>query len=114
MARINVNDIVLLNERDYESRVGSADAVYDIMAVFEKKDVARLIKTRLMPAWLAGVNDEDGNGLHDLFDYGESESEEDEEDDAHNKKNKKSHRKAGKNAVDVASDSDAEVNIDDI
>lgn len=113
MARINVNDIVLLNERDYESRAGSSAEVYDIVAVFEKKDIARLIKSHLMPSWLAGVSDDGGDGLHDLFDYGESESD-DEDEDGHNKKDKKSHRKAGKNAIDVASDSDAEINVDDI
>ena len=114
MARINVNDVVLLNERDYESRAGTDDAVYDIMAVFSKKDISRLVKSKRIPSWLASVTaDDDGDALHDLFDYEDSDSESDEED-GHDKKNKKNHRKAGKNAVDVASDSDAEVNIDDI
>jgi translation initiation factor IF-1 len=115
MARISVNDVVLLNERDYESRAGTAEAVYDIMAVFTKKDISRLVKTKRIPGWLASAKTDgaEGDELHDLFDYDESESE-DEDEDGHDKKNKKSHRKAGKNAVDEASDSDAEVNIDDI
>ena len=109
MARINVNDVVLLNERDYESRAGTTEAVYDIMAVFTKKDISRLVKSKRIPTWLASVTaDEGGDGLHDLFDYDESDSES-EEDDAHDKKNKKSHRKAGKNAIDEASDSDVDV-----
>jgi len=116
MARINVGDVVLLNERDYESRAGTSDAVYDIMAVFDKKDISRLVKSKMIPSWLASTKSDgaDGVELHDLFDYEESDSESEEDDDAHNKKNKKSHRKAGKNAVDEASDSDAEVNVDDI
>ena len=112
MARISVNDVVLLNERDYESRAGTADAVYDIMAVFDKKDISRLVRSKMIPSWLASVtSDEGGDGLHDLVDYDESDSES-EEDDGHNKKDKKSHRKAGKNAVDEASDSDANADID--
>ena len=119
MARIGVNDIVLLNIRDYESRAASSDAVYDIMAVFNtKKDIHRLIKANLIPSWLAaakgdGENADEGDFL---FDYEESESESEDEDGNPKKKDKVSHRKAGKNAVDVASDSDAdaEINIDDI
>lgn len=118
MARIGVNDLVLLNIRDYESRVGSTDAVYDIMAVFStKKDIHRLIKANLIPSWLATAKAE-GTGVDDegdfLFDYEESESEDEDEDGNTKKKDKVIHRKAGKNAIDVASDSDAEINIDDI
>jgi len=116
MTRINVNDIVLLNIRDYESRAGSNDAVYDIMAVFnEKKDIHKLIKANLIPSWIVSASgEEDGDGLHDLFDYEEESEDEEDEDGNPLKKDKKSHRKAGKTAVDVASDSDAEVNIDAI
>ena len=114
MARIAVNDVVLLNIRDYESRVGTADAVYDIMAVFSsKKDIHRLIKGNLIPAWLASAKGDavDGDDADFLFDYDESESES-EDEDGHAKKDKKSHRKAGKNAIDEASDSDANADID--
>lgn len=111
MARIGVNDVVLLNIRDYESRAGTEDAVYDIMAVFQsKKDIHRLIKSKLIPSWLASTSTDgaDGNELHDLFDY-EAESESESEDDGPSKKDKKNHRKAGKNAIDEASDSDIDV-----
>jgi translation initiation factor IF-1 len=113
MARIGVNDIVLLNIRDYESRAGSDDAVYDIMAVFDtKKDINKLIKSKLIPTWLASTKSDgadDGTSLHDLFDYeGESESDSDDEDGP-SKKDKKNHRKAGKNAIDEASDSDVDI-----
>lgn len=107
MARISVNDVVLLNERDYESRSGTDEAVYDIMAVFDNKNINRLIKANIIPVWLAtmkcdGVEDD----IHDLFDYDEPESE---SDDEHDKKDKKSHRRAGKNAIDEASDSDIDI-----
>ena len=118
MARINVSDVVLLNKREYESRFDTADAVYDIMAVFAKKDIGRLVRSNRIPAWLASAKTEgaEGDDSHDLFDYDESESDDDEDGDA--KKGKKSHRKAGKNAIDEGSDSDgvptAEVDIDAI
>lgn len=116
MARIGVNDIVLLNIRDYETRVGSTDAVYDIMAVFQsKKDIHRLIKAKLIPSWLASAKGDNVEGEDEdfLFDYEESDEESDDED-GHAKKDKKTHRKAGKNAVDEADDSDGPINIDDI
>jgi hypothetical protein len=118
MARINVSDVVLLNKREYESRFDTADAVYDIMAVFAKKDIGRLVRSNRIPMWLASAKTEgaEGDDSHDLFDYDESESDDDEDGDA--KKGKKSHRKAGKNAIDEGSDSDgvpaAEVDIDAI
>jgi translation initiation factor IF-1 len=90
--------------------------VYDIMAVFQsKKDIHRLIKAKLIPTWLASAKGDNVEGDDEdfLFDYEESESESDDEDD-HAKKDKKSHRKAGKNAIDNASDSDGPINIDDI
>ena len=116
MARIGVNDIVLLNIREYETRVGSTDAVYDIMAVFQsKKDIHRLIKAKLIPSWLASAKGDGVEGEDEdfLFEYDESDEESDDEDDKA-KKDKKSHRKAGKNGVVEADDSDAPVNIDDI
>jgi len=117
MARINVSDVVLLNKREYESRADTDAAVYDIMAVFAKKDIGRLVRTNRIPAWLASAKTEGGEGDdgHDLFDYDESESD---DEDGDTKKGKKSHRKAGKNAIDEGSDSDgvpaAELDIDAI
>jgi translation initiation factor IF-1 len=82
MARIGVDDIVLLNIRDYETRVTGNTAVYDIMAVFSKKDVAQKIKEKEMPTWFAGLNTEGGEDEEDLFDYSEDEQEEDIDIDA--------------------------------
>jgi len=119
MARINVSDVVLLNKREYESRSDTVDAVYDIMAVFAKKDISRLVRLNRIPTWLASAKTEGGEGdeSHDLFDYEESDDESDDED-GDTKKGKKSHRKAGKNAIDEGSDSDgvpaAEIDIDAI
>jgi hypothetical protein len=54
------------------------------------------------------AEDEEGDGLHDLFDYEEPEKKEAEEDQ-HDKRDKKNHRLQGKNAVDEASDSDVDI-----
>jgi len=88
MTRVNVDDVVLLNIRDYETRAETDDAVYDIMAVFPPKDVQRLTKTKMIPKWFLQGSDmiekEEEDELYDLFDYeqgaGEGEGlEEDEE-----------------------------------
>jgi translation initiation factor IF-1 len=113
MSRIGVDDVVLLNIRDYESRVNSTSEVYDIMAVFSPKDIHRLIKSKTIPSWMnaKGADATDGDELHDLFDYEEADSDDDDENGP-SKKDKKNHRKAGKSAIDEASDS--EVDIDRI
>lgn len=115
MARMTVNDIVLLNIRDYETRSGSTEAVYDIMAVFnEKKDINKLIKTGIIPECLvSGSSDE---GLNALFDYNEDEDEDEDENEDDNtaKKDKVSHRKAGKNTADISDYEHGEINIDKI
>ncbi len=115
MARISVDDIVLLNIRDYETRTKFGGEVYDIMAVFAPKDIHRLRKQGIIPSWMTAKGGQlgDEDELRDLFDYEEAEEEEDE-DDAHNKKNKKNHRTASKNATKVESDSDADVDVDAI
>jgi translation initiation factor IF-1 len=69
MTRISVGDVVLLNERDYETRQGSSCAVYDIMAVFATKDISKLIRTEVIPIWMSGRTASDGMTLEDLFDY---------------------------------------------
>jgi translation initiation factor IF-1 len=111
MARIGVDDVVLLNIRDYESRVNSTSEVYDIVAVFSPKDIHRLIKSKTIPSWMnaKGAADAEGDELHDLFDYEGGSDSESDEDDGPSKKDKKNHRKAGKNAIDEASDSDVDI-----
>lgn len=73
MTRIAVDDVVLLNIRDYETRADTKDAVYDIMAVFPPKDVQRLTKTKTIPKWFLQGSDmleaEEEDELYDLFDY---------------------------------------------
>ena len=71
MARIGVDDVVLLNVREYETRAGTDKEVYDIMAVFDKRDVARLIKDNTISGWMAlsGTTDE---SEEDVFDYSDS------------------------------------------
>lgn len=112
MARIDAGDIVLLNERDYESRAYSSGAVFDVMAVFSGKDISRLIRSQQIPSWMASRDgDADGNELHDLFDY-EVESE-NEDENGHSKKDKKNHRKEGKTAV-ANTNEDSDVDVDAI
>lgn len=115
MARIGINDVVLLNVRDYESRAGSDEAVYDIMALFSSRDVSKLIRNGTIPEWMnSGERNNDDDELGVIFDYSE-ESDDEDEDGNTKKKDKVSHRKAGKTAVDVASDSDqGEIDIDKI
>jgi translation initiation factor IF-1 len=73
MARIDTGDIVLLNEREYESRSGSSAAVYDIMAVFAGKDIAKLIKSKQIPSWMGSRGDDNSDDeLNDLFEYEEN------------------------------------------
>jgi translation initiation factor IF-1 len=99
MARVSLDDVVLLNERDYESRQGSGGAVYDIVAVFAPREVSKLIKMQTIPSWMSR-NAEDGDvddGLDDLFDH-DDESESGEEDEKHDKRDKKNHRLQGKQA----------------
>ncbi len=116
MARVSTDDVVLLNERDYETRQSSGGAVYDIVAVFAPRDVSRLIKMQTIPSWMSR-NAEDGDmddGLDDLFDHdAESDSEEEEK---HDKRNKKNHRLQGKeaSAAGGASGDNSEVDIDAI
>jgi len=73
MTRVAVDDVVLLNIRDYETRSDTQHAVYDIMAVFPPKDVQRLAKTKVVPKWFLHGSDmlegEEEDDLYDIFDY---------------------------------------------
>ncbi len=79
MSRIEAGDVVLLNIRDYESRTGSTDEIYDIMAVFSSKEVNRLIKMSQIPVWMSGKTN-DSESDHDIFEYDEGEDEDIEVD----------------------------------
>lgn len=75
--RVTIDDVVLLNIRDYESRSGSCGAVYDIMAVLEGKDVSKLVRTESIPHWMASKGAQgDSDELRELFDYDDGEEEE--------------------------------------
>lgn len=115
MARISAGDVVLLNVRDYESRHISSGAVYDIMAVFEGRDISRLIRTEQIPCWMGSRGDTgDSDELRDLFDY-DDEEEDDEKDVRHDKKDKKNHRLAAKGTVlNTVKEVDSDVDIDKI
>jgi hypothetical protein len=86
MMRVNVDDVVLLNIRDYETRSETDDAVYDIMAIFPPKDVQKLTKTKIIPKWFLQGSDmiekDEEDELYDLFDYDQAEDGLDEEVEA--------------------------------
>jgi translation initiation factor IF-1 len=105
MVRVAVDDIVLLNIRDYESRSSTSTAVYDIIALFSSKDVSKLIRSEVIPKWMGrsihASDDEDD--AYDLFDFEEG-ADDDDDNGIVAKKDKKNHR--------IAKDDDAEVDID--
>jgi translation initiation factor IF-1 len=109
MARINAGDVVLLNIREYESRAGSNNEIYDIMAVFSSKDVSKMIKMDAMPAWMSGRSAD--HSEEDNFEFDYSDNEEDDEETVKLKKDKKSHRPA---TIQEDDDDDDEINVDDI
>ena len=73
MMRVNVDDVVLLNIRDYETRSDTEAAVYDIMAIFPPKEVQKLTKNKIIPKWFLQGSDmiekDEEDELYDLFDY---------------------------------------------
>jgi translation initiation factor IF-1 len=107
MVRVAVDDIVLLNIRDYESRSSTSTAVYDIIALFSSKDVSKLIRSETIPKWMGrsihASDDEDD--AYDLFDFEADVGDDGDESDIIDKRNKKSHRA-------VKADDNDEVDID--
>jgi translation initiation factor IF-1 len=67
MARVALDDIVLLNVRSYESRATSSQSVFDIMALFSPKDISKLLKASMIPKWMT-VKGGDEKVEDDLFD----------------------------------------------
>jgi translation initiation factor IF-1 len=76
MARIAVDDVVLLNVRSYESRAVSSKSVFDIMALFSPKDISKLLKAGMIPKWMTAKGG-DEKVEDDLFDIG-GDDEDDE------------------------------------
>jgi hypothetical protein len=68
---ITIDDLVVLSCREFETRSTSQEAVFDLVAVVDKKSAQRLVKDKAIPSWMAKSTsdhkavDEDG----DLFDY---------------------------------------------
>jgi translation initiation factor IF-1 len=116
--RPSVDDVVLLSIRDYETRANGADAVYDIIASFDKKAVAKLIKSKTLPRWMNGkVDDADKAEEDDIFDYSDDDesdsSENEQESNIVSKKDKKNHRSVAAGGGTSAAD-DSDVDIDAI
>ena len=130
MARISIGDVVLLNQRDYETRQSGSEAVYDIMALFDKEDIRTLILQDRIPAWMGrgDAEEETGAALDDLFDYGDEKKPAAvaTNDTRTAKKDKVNHFAAGKQSIGegpsaagaagggAKSDSDSEIDIDRI
>lgn len=68
MARVAIDDVVLLNVRSYESRVASSKSVFDIMALFSPKDISKLLKAGMIPKWMTVKGASDEKVEDDLFD----------------------------------------------
>lgn len=115
MARVAIDDVVLLNVRSYESRVASSKSVFDIMALFSPKDISKLLKAGLIPKWmtLKGSDEEAGD---DLFDIGGGDDEEEFHIfDVVEEPKKKSAVSGGAGAIAPTLDDDAVASmIDDI
>ena len=88
MARIGIDDVVLLSERDYETRSGTEKAVYDIMAVLSKHETAYLIKQGQIPKWMLNSLNITGQEKEEeeLFEYEENDEEDGDEIEAVGKK----------------------------
>jgi translation initiation factor IF-1 len=115
MSRICINDVVLLNVRDYETRANSDEAVYDIMALFSSRDISKLIKNNTIPEWMnTGEKNNDDDDLGIVFDYGEDSEDDEDEDQNRLKKNKKSHRLTVAPVTESSEDENAEFDIDKI
>ena len=71
IVRIGLNDIVLLNIREYETRSMTKDAVYDIMAAFSTQEATKLAKNKTIPKWMlpGNVYENNSDELNELFDY---------------------------------------------
>jgi translation initiation factor IF-1 len=75
MARVALDDIVLLNVRSYESRSASSKSVFDIMALFSPKDISKLMKANMIPKWMTVKGGSDEGVGDDLFDIGGCDDE---------------------------------------
>jgi translation initiation factor IF-1 len=118
--RPSVDDVVLLSIRDYETRASSADAVYDIIASFDKKQVSDLVKNNKVPIWMKLTVDDvkkkveekrDPSEEDDLFDYSDDSSEDDSKplSNVVSKKDKKNHRASLAAGGGAADDSDIDI-----
>ncbi len=118
MTWVNVGDIVLLNVRDYETRAATERNVYDVLAIFTKKDASRLVKDGTMPEWMLkygpGGDDKipDANASDDdeIFDHGADDGSTGDDDNAIVDKRNKVSKRAQQQLPTVADD----FNIDDI
>ena len=82
---ITIDDLVVLSCREFETRAASDEAVFDLVAIIDKKSAQRLHKDAVIPSWMANSV---SNGLHndvevaaDIFDYDDVPAEHENDDD---------------------------------
>jgi hypothetical protein len=71
---ITIDDLVVLSSRDFETRSSSDEAIFDLVAIVEKKSAQRLIKDKTIPSWMAqcvsnGIDMSKDEDDGDIFDY---------------------------------------------
>jgi len=76
LPRINVNDVVLLNIREYESRIGTSKEVYDIIAVLNSKDIHQITDKSIVPAVLySNLAEDESNFEFDYDNYNDNDND---------------------------------------
>ena len=68
---ITVNDIVILSAREFDSRAGSDEEVFDVVGVLDKKAASQLVKNGRIPKWYmsADVSQIDDDTGVDVFEF---------------------------------------------
>ncbi len=68
---IMVNDIVILTVRDFDTRAGSENEVFDVIGILTKKEASYLVKEGRIPKWYmsADVTQLDDDAVADVFEF---------------------------------------------
>lgn len=79
---IDIDDIVILGKREWESRAAGATACFDIMGVVDRKNAERLCTRGIIPDWMVGHGTVDVAKHDDKgFEFEAPKSDDDESDD---------------------------------
>ena len=67
---IMVNDIVILSAREFDTRAGSDNEVFDVVGVLDKKAASQLVKEGRIPKWYMSVDGSAGDDdAGDVFEF---------------------------------------------